>query len=513
MTLAENHRPDSALSLLQTLNRSRFSEAEAAHYALVYTLAQDKSGVDVSNDSLLRLAYNHYRTLPTDSLYSRCMYYMGKYYLLTDSAHAAAHCLHEAERAAAADCDTAVQCMALDKLGKIYRMFEPKKALQCAIQASTLYKKYSKANTFNIIYYTLAKAEYYSSNGQPSKALADAQSALSMSMELNDSMVISDANQTLSNIYLALNKNQQALDYAIQSVNYANTFQSSKYLNLSDCYKYNGQYTACISLLDSVQFKTESNKFLADYTRLECYAVLHKNPDMFIVADSAIQHLSKMYSDAFEEKDQYYTEMMTKTKQLTYEEGRSFLYRVISIPIFILILSLFALGITLFRKKVQKQKMEIEAMNAKMHYQDMLQLKEKEHYERLHDEQLKHKEKEIQSLRSYILRKIELLTKINATNETDKTCIKLSDEDWNDLNECLQNTDAHFIETLHREYPSLNEKDMHFLMLLRLRLTNKSLALIYGISEKSIKQKLFVFKAKLGIEGENFSLREFIENF
>lgn len=87
----------------------------------------------------------------------------------------------------------------------------------------------------------MAKAEYYSSNGQPSKALADAQSALSMSMELNDSMVISDANQTLSNIYLALNKNQQALDYAIQSVNYANTFQSSKYLNLSDCYKYNGQ--------------------------------------------------------------------------------------------------------------------------------------------------------------------------------------------------------------------------------------------------------------------------------
>ena len=89
-------------------------EVEAAHYALVYTLSQDKSGIDVSNDSLLRLAYNHYRTLPTDSLYSRCMYYMGKYYLLTDSAHAAAHCLHEAERAAAASCDTAVQCMAIE---------------------------------------------------------------------------------------------------------------------------------------------------------------------------------------------------------------------------------------------------------------------------------------------------------------------------------------------------------------------------------------------------------------
>lgn len=232
---------------------------------------------------------------------------------------------------------------------------------------------------------------------------------------------------------------------------------------------------------------------------------------MFIVADSAIQHLGKMYSDAYEEKDQYYTEMITKTKQLTYEEERTFLYKVISIPIFILILSLFALSITLFRKKVQKQKMEVEAMNAKMHYQDMLQLKEKEHYERLHAEQLKHKEKEIQSLRSYMLRKIEFLTKINATIETEKNYIRLSDEDWNDLNECLQNTDAHFIETLHRNYPCLNEKDMRFLTLLRLRLTTKSLSLIYGISEKSIKQKLFLFKEKLGIDGEKFSLRDFIE--
>lgn len=231
MTLAENNQPDSALSLLQTLDRSRFTEAEAAHYALVYTLAQDKSGANVSDDSLIRIAYNHYHSLPTDSLYSRCMYYMGKYYMLTDSSHTATHCLHEAEHTAAARNDTAVQCMALDKLGKIYRMFEPQKALLCAIQASTLYKKYSKADTFNIIYYSLAQAEYYSSNGQASKALADAQSALRLSMELNDSMVISDANQTLSNIYLALNKNQQALEYAIQSVNYANAFQPSKYLN------------------------------------------------------------------------------------------------------------------------------------------------------------------------------------------------------------------------------------------------------------------------------------------
>ena len=60
--------------------------AEKAYYALTYYLAQNKSGLDVANDSLIRVAYNYYAKLPEDSLYARCMYYMGVYYSLSDSA-------------------------------------------------------------------------------------------------------------------------------------------------------------------------------------------------------------------------------------------------------------------------------------------------------------------------------------------------------------------------------------------------------------------------------------------
>lgn len=48
-------------------------------------MAQDKSGIDVDNDSLLRNAYNWYNGKPADSLYAKCEYYMGKYYALNDS--------------------------------------------------------------------------------------------------------------------------------------------------------------------------------------------------------------------------------------------------------------------------------------------------------------------------------------------------------------------------------------------------------------------------------------------
>ena len=72
--------PDSALTMLHTIDRRALPPAEKAYYALTYYLAQNKSGLDVANDSLIRVAYNYYAKLPEDSLYARCMYYMGVYY-------------------------------------------------------------------------------------------------------------------------------------------------------------------------------------------------------------------------------------------------------------------------------------------------------------------------------------------------------------------------------------------------------------------------------------------------
>lgn len=47
-----------------------------ARYALVYTIAQDKSRLDVDNNSLLRTAYTYYNNQENDSLYAKCEYYM-----------------------------------------------------------------------------------------------------------------------------------------------------------------------------------------------------------------------------------------------------------------------------------------------------------------------------------------------------------------------------------------------------------------------------------------------------
>ena len=70
-------QPDSALRMLQTINRHSLHGEPLARYALVYSIAQDKSGQDVTNDSLLRIAPEYYSQHPDDSLYARSQYYMG----------------------------------------------------------------------------------------------------------------------------------------------------------------------------------------------------------------------------------------------------------------------------------------------------------------------------------------------------------------------------------------------------------------------------------------------------
>ncbi len=124
-----NESPDSALSILDHVNQHRLAKKEMARYALVYTIAQDKSGLDVDNDSLLDIAYTYYYSKPDDSLYAKCQYYMGKYYMLNDSSEKAIDCFDRSIGAAKNNGDKYTQCLGLDKLSKLMSNLNNRKAL------------------------------------------------------------------------------------------------------------------------------------------------------------------------------------------------------------------------------------------------------------------------------------------------------------------------------------------------------------------------------------------------
>lgn len=59
LSLAESGRPDSALIQLNKIDQSMLSDLDMAMYSLAYTMAQDKTGIDIDNDSLIRTAYTY----------------------------------------------------------------------------------------------------------------------------------------------------------------------------------------------------------------------------------------------------------------------------------------------------------------------------------------------------------------------------------------------------------------------------------------------------------------------
>lgn len=116
-------------------------------------------------------------------------------------------------------------------------------------------------------------------------------------------------------------------------------------------------------------------------------------------------------------------------------------------------------------------------------------------------------------MRNYLLKKIEIVEKLNSIREKDIKHFVLSEEDWAELEVFLEGVEDCFVTRLKKLHPNLTQSDIRLMMLLRLKLSQKALALIYCISEKAIKQKLFLYKERVGIQNRPISLRKYIERF
>ena len=133
--------------------------------------------------------------------------------------------------------------------------------------------------------------------------------------------------------------------------------------------------------------------------------------------------------------------------------------------------------------------------------------------EKIHNEEMHHKEIQLSTMRNFILKRIDTAQKIQELRGNRTNSVLLTEEDWEEIRLFVDSVEGNFVTRLRDNFPDLSEDDIRFMMLVRLKMPTKALALIYGISEKSIKQKLFVYKTKVGINGEKISLRTFIEAF
>lgn len=309
----------------------------------------------------------------------------------------------------------------------------------------------------------------------------------------------------------------------------------TKRLMLAQAYLDTGKPKNCLNLLDTLQLEDNAQRYTAYSCQHQAALRLHDFSAATAYADSAYKYLETMYSDQLQDKTAYFEKLMQEKTAKVQAETKASRYRLELLFACILAFLVIAIIIITYRnyKSRVALKLKYEEENTKERIaqeqentkrllaqeQEKRQLitelnaKEKEMSEKLHQEKLKHKEAQIAQMRQFFIKKIDFLQQHCAQNKESNKCIHLEETDWEEIELFLDNTDNKFVSRLKDSFPTLSTKDIRLLMLVRLKLPAKALARIYSINEKSVKQNLFLFKEKLGIQQGKDSLRKYIEEF
>ena len=149
-----NEHPDSALSILNAISPDEMGQnSTRAHYALLYTQAQDKNYIDEVNDSLITLAADYYRH--TDDVRRKFLshYYKGRVLANAGNYLNATSCYMGAEQLADEVGDDYLVGLLYAELGRIYRLYyDYPKSLEAHQKAAECYERAGKIRHRNYMW-------------------------------------------------------------------------------------------------------------------------------------------------------------------------------------------------------------------------------------------------------------------------------------------------------------------------------------------------------------------------
>ena len=509
--------PDSTLALLRKVDCDNLSAKDMAEYSLLFTMAQDKSGLDVDNDSLIRIAYDWFQQHQDDSLYAKCLYYMGKYYMLNDSTEQAISLLTESSEKSSKIGDLKTESMALEKLSKVYQVVEPEKSLLFSKKALETYARYPYATLKNRIYLNLNYSEALLACEITRKSVDIVLNILPIALVLKDSVVLADVYQDLANSYLYLGYKDSCLFYAKKTYDLQPIKNMSCRLMLADAYREVDSVRQCLALLESLKPTLSTEKYVCFQICSQASIKMQDYEKSKMYMDSAYFCIENMYAEAMKGKADYYSSVLKKEKQKSELKGRAEMQSYLLL--LVIILALLVIGFLLYvyknsRSKAQKEIIfEKRQAEMKVRHEHELAMIEKNLSEQYHQKELSRKEVQLSIMRSYLMKLVTAVEKLNSIKTGNGKHVVLTEKDWKEIAAFLDSTENMFVTRLKTRFPNLSEGDLHLMMLLRLKMPQKVLASLYCITEKAVKQKLFLYKEKVGINGQNISLREYMETF
>jgi len=533
-------QPDSALHVLQTINRHSLRGETLARYALVYSIAQDKSGQDVTNDSLLRIAYEYYSQHPEDSLYARSQYYMGKYLWLTAQTDSAYTCLLKAKTASEKEKDYYTAYLATDRLRRIAELSDTTLCLKFAKDAYRLYQKQGANNPVNETYLLIGIGDTYSRRGDGDSAIHYYNRALVKGKSIDDSIAISSVLQNISRHYCYSMQYRTALDYAHQALSYAGYLNKPLATLLAQCYLGNSEYDKALQYIIALPSSESKEDQFVKLSLLHRHSAMTGNVDATLkYFTSACNVAADMYLSTQKEKLELHDKNMHEEMERQQAESRGKIFALC----FCFSIVFLTLVVWLFIKYHRAKKAEIEHQKIQNRSLEELNKKEEERFraekarllaeETMLRKEKEHKEQIMEQTRFYvkkmvgILRKLEEYRREKALQEkqdkenipkgkggkNDKIQMKIDEKDWTELQAYLEACDDSFVTRFKKQFADISKEDYRLCLLLRCGFTNSDLDMVYLNGIQVIKNKQNLAKERLGITGNNLSLRQYITQF
>lgn len=505
-----NVNPDSAVNLLATIDRNKLDDPGKAYWALLYTIALDKSGPDVDNDSLIRIAYDYYKCQAKDSMYAKCMYYMGKYYMLNDSTKQGLQCLEWAASASGKRGDLYTQYLAYYQLSRGLRISDPSQSLAYARKSLDLYEQMNQDKTSNLVYLIKEIGVCYDYLEKYDSAMAYMRKALSVAFKQGDNNLVGNTYHDLSTIYLRIDQPDSALYYAKQSWNLVNRKSPSLYTHLANCYMKMDSLDQAEKMLQEVlDMQTIPETRYNVYNRLLKISLQKSGiSEALAYSDSAQSILGQLYissetDNGSYKKDNQLLEEQKDVIRTAYKRNRIFTFFIILI---LLLLILLVWNNYYKSRKISQLKLEQEKEKYKRDMQQSMFEREKQKI------LLENKGKQLELLKSFYLSKANYAKQLQDLKQ-ELNINDLSEVDWQEMELFLNELFFDFMVHFRKRHPQLNEKEYRNCMLLKMGLTNQELKRFYGIELQSVKQRLLKLKHKLAIDNDLFSAREYIDSF
>ena len=499
-------QPDSALHLLQGINRRHLSGEALACYALVYSMAQDRSGIDVASDSLLRIAYSYYSRHPEDSLFARCQLYMGKYYIMADSVKQGDDCLRTAAHYAEESGEYYTLYLALNKLAKEIRYSDAALALEYSKKAYQVYSEHCPPKVTNKILLLLDIGDAYLLCNRDDSALYFMDRALMEAEVIGDSCLMSDVLQDKSLLFTKQDDYPQALSLVKAAWDISPTRNVNLASRLASCYADADSVRQANELYSAIIREDDYERQYLAYRNLAILSAKDNDASSFLAySDSSYECMRKMYTQALKVKSDYYQDLIRLEKENRRQEAEIYHKRIFILCCLMLLTVTVMCGAYtyIYIRNRAKRKLEVERER---------HLLQEQFASKQHAMEMAHKNAQLALMRKMVMEKYNFHKWIEEQNKSGKH-ITLSPKDWQEISAFLDATSDGFPKRLRKAYPQLREKDYQFCMLVRLDFSIKSLANIYGIAEVSLKQKLVGFKERLDIPDKSMSFKQFIANF